>query len=109
MLSDDEDRLAIPKHAFVLLIIEFLLDQNTTLASLAQQSVVTVATELAKTPKHDKNYALHNALLEEEIYKGVVLGLLEMFNNTPEENENYDDGSANLAKMVCLMVCKKIV
>lgn len=110
-------------------MIEFLLDQNTTLASIAQQSIVTVAAGLADTPKESEKYQFHQYLLNHEIFEGIILGLMDIVNNGNDQEEQdgenkthdksattavgsvtstvvkqYDDGGINLAKMVCLMV-----
>ncbi|CAO3616526.1 unnamed protein product [Mucor hiemalis] len=82
-------RLYIPRNAFAPTVIEFLLDQNTTLASIAQQSIVNVASELADTAKDSDKYQLHQSLLNCEIYKGIILGLMDIVNNS---NKDCDDG-----------------
>lgn len=76
-------------------IIEFLLDQNTTLASIAQQSIVTVAAELAETLPNSEKYELHQALLDQEIFQGIVCGLIDIFSEKQQDNgeiiDSYND------------------
>lgn len=83
----------IPRNAFAYTIIEFLLDQNTTLASIAQQSVVTLAAELADTTQGSEKYALHQALLNVEIFEGVVLGLISIFSGKQQLQQKDSDDS----------------
>ena len=113
-------------------MIDFLLDQNTTLASIAQQSIVVVASGLSSPDLKPEMYNACQSLLEHEIYRGIILGLMRivqgenkaknMTTSSEEESEEssdisamissatssvlkqYDDGGVNLAKMVCLMV-----
>jgi hypothetical protein len=75
------------------------LDQNTTLASIAQQSIVTVASELADTIKDSDKYKFHQSLLHYEIYQGIILGLMEIVNSgnkIVEENHMEEDGETDL-------------
>lgn len=83
----------IPRNVFAYTIIEFLLDQNTTLASIAQQSVVTLAAELADTIQGSDKYALHQALLNMEIFEGVVLGLISIFSRKQQQQQKDSDDS----------------
>lgn len=69
--------LHIPQHVFAPLLIEFLLDQNSNLASLGQQCIVSVATELVSA-KGTKDEELFKTLLETEIFDGIVLGLVSI-------------------------------
>lgn len=71
----------IPANAFAATIIDFLLDQNTTLASIAQQSIVTVAAELAETAQDNARCEFNQALLNAEIYEGIILGLISIVNS----------------------------
>jgi hypothetical protein len=85
----NDDQPHIPNNSFAYTIIEFLLDQNTTLASIAQQSVVAVAAELAETHPDSEKYELRQALLNSEIFEGVVLGLISIFSDkTKDEDKN---------------------
>lgn len=86
-------QIHIPRNAFATTVIEFLLDQNTTLASIAQQSIVNVASELADTPKDSDKYTLHQSLLHYEIYRGIILGLMDIVNS---ENKEQNDGQQSL-------------
>ncbi|KAL9549431.1 hypothetical protein MBANPS3_005213 [Mucor bainieri] len=85
----------IPRNAFAYTIIEFLLDQNTTLASIAQQSVVTLAAELADTTQGSEKYALHRALLDVEIFQGVVLGLISIFSGDQQQQQQKDSDDSD--------------
>lgn len=92
-----------PGHLFSSLLIDFLLDQNTNLASLAQQAIVNIASRWLETPS-EKNHAL----VTSEIHDGILMGLMDIVNGKDEPNEReMDEGSVNLAKMVCLMVGNK--
>ena len=53
--------------------------QNTTLTSIIQQSLVTVAMELADTPPDSDQYQLHQAILRKEIYEDILEGLTTLF------------------------------
>ncbi|KAI7849453.1 armadillo-type protein [Circinella umbellata] len=124
----DGSSLHIPQHVFAPLLIEFLLDQNSSLASLAQQCIVSVATELA-AGKGTEDEELYKQLLDVEIFEGVVLGLMgivgksrQLENDHPQDgssgNQDFDEasgfmnhhpsadevdqGEINLAKMMCL-------
>ena len=126
----DGSSLHIPQHVFAPLLIEFLLDQNSSLASLAQQCIVSVATELA-AGKGTEDEELYKQLLDVEIFEGVVLGLMGIVGKSRQlENDQSQDGSSgnqdfdeasgfmnhhpsadevdqgeiNLAKMMCLSV-----
>lgn len=92
----DDNQSHIPRNSFAYTIIEFLLDQNTTLASIAQQSVVTLAAELADTPRESEKYNLHQALLNFEIFQGVVLGLISIFSgNLLQQQKQKDDDESD--------------
>ncbi|OZJ02697.1 hypothetical protein BZG36_04600 [Bifiguratus adelaidae] len=102
----------LPPGTFIPVLTELLLDKNSTLATLTQQCVLSVATQIADD----------EALLDAEIFDGLVLGLCRMVGvkscfadtdvasgshaNTktmsPKPMESLDDGEASLAKMVCL-------
>jgi hypothetical protein len=91
----DDNQSHIPQNAFAYTIIEFLLDQNTTLASIAQQSVVTLAAELADTPRESEKYILHQALLNVEIFQGVVLGLISIFSGNQLQQQQKDESESD--------------
>ncbi|KAF7723996.1 Serine/threonine-protein phosphatase 4 regulatory subunit 1 [Apophysomyces ossiformis] len=119
--------LHIPRHAFAPLLIECLLDQNSVLAGLGQQCLVSIATTL-QTDFGD----LGQKLLDSEIFEGVVMGLMAVVNgqhrslSPPTEQINTlkesirrpsvpgfeirqadpeeDQEDANLAKMICLSI-----
>lgn len=67
------------------------MDQNTALASIAQQSVVAVAAELAETRPDSDKYTLHQTLLNNEIFEGVVLGLISIFSDKTKEYDDNDE------------------
>lgn len=77
------------------------MDQNTTLASIAQQSIVTVASELADTVKDSDKYKFHQSLLHHEIYQGIIMGLMSIVNSGKvlEENKDVDeDGETDIGE-----------
>ncbi|KAI7900271.1 armadillo-type protein [Cokeromyces recurvatus] len=88
-----QQQLHIPQHTFSFMIIDFLLDQNTATASYAQQSVVTIAAELLLlADKNSEKYQFYRDLLHLEIYEGIVLGLIRIFDYKLSEDEtNYSD------------------
>lgn len=88
------DDLHIPQYAFAPLLIEFLLDQNSSLASLGQQCIVSVASELASKGKH---HELYRDLLDTEIFEGVVLGLMAIVDGKPRQGD-YDQALDNHEK-----------
>ncbi|KAI8997081.1 armadillo-type protein [Pilobolus umbonatus] len=69
---------SIPPHSFAPILIDFLLEQNTSLASLAQQAIVAIAFKLADTPTTADNYQVDQKLLDTEIYDGILVGLLDI-------------------------------
>ncbi|KAI9357464.1 armadillo-type protein [Pilaira anomala] len=89
-LDETKQQLHIPSNAFSNLVIDFLLDQNTTLASIAQQSIVAVAAELANTPKTFEKFDFHQHLLNHEIFEGIILGLMHIIHsgNQKEDEKN---------------------
>jgi hypothetical protein len=129
---DENTSYHIPVHTFSTMLAELLLDQNSNLASLAQQCIVSVAFQLAnisngETSPND----------DVEIFDGIILGLLSVVdraktsstgNSSQDEsqsgvgspdsqnagsaqkavfqmNDDVDQGEINLAKMVSLSVC----
>ncbi|KAI9275586.1 armadillo-type protein [Phascolomyces articulosus] len=94
-ITSEDSSLHIPQHVFAPLLIEFLLDQNSSLASLAQQCIVSVATELA-AGKGTEDEELYRKLLDVEIFEGVVLGLMSIVGKSRQlENDQSQDGSGN--------------
>ncbi|KAI7872459.1 armadillo-type protein [Spinellus fusiger] len=97
--SDREEQAAayphIPPHTFTSLLIGFLLDQNSNLASIAQQCIVYVASELVMATGPNKD--LYQYLLETEISQGIMMGLMSI-----AQAEDIDQGEINLAKKMCL-------
>ncbi|KAI9315825.1 armadillo-type protein [Dichotomocladium elegans] len=118
--SSDDSSLHIPPHVFAPLLIDFLLDQNSSLASLGQQCIVSVASELA-SPRDGENALLYKHLLDSEIFEGVVLGLMGIVDGKSRQSD-YDDlqdshdrgadevdqGEINLAKMMCLSLISSL-
>ncbi|KAI9476331.1 MAG: armadillo-type protein [Benjaminiella poitrasii] len=97
----ETEQFHIPKHTFAVMIIEFLLDQNTALASYAQQSVVTIAAELLLlASKNTAKHAFYHDLLQTEIYEGIVLGLIGIFDNDKkmmdEDTESVSESSGSI-------------
>lgn len=101
MLSDDDNTQHphIPLNAFAITVIDFLLDQNTTLASVAQQSIVTVAAELADTPKISEKYEFNQLLLNSEIFQGIILGLISIV-NSGNQNDDLEEKELDMATIV---------
>ncbi|KAL0097887.1 armadillo-type protein, partial [Phycomyces blakesleeanus] len=69
-----DNGLHIPPRVFSAILIEFLLDQNSSLATLGQQCIVSVASELAAVTGPEEE--IYRGLLETEIFEGVVMGLM---------------------------------
>lgn len=101
MLSDDDNTQQphIPLNAFASTIIDFLLDQNTTLASIAQQSIVTVAAELADTPESSEQYEFNQMLLNSEIFQGIILGLISIV-NSGNQSQDLEEKGVDIATLV---------
>lgn len=85
--ASDDGSLHIPAHVFAPLLIEFLLDQNSSLASLGQQCIVSVATELANA-KETENEEYYKKLLDVEIFEGIVMGLMTIVDGRTRHAEN---------------------
>lgn len=82
---DREPSYHIPVQTFSNLLAELLLDQNSNLASLAQQCIVSVAFQLssisngeASPSDNSISPALAQQLLDVEIFDGIILGLLSV-------------------------------
>ncbi|KAI8148941.1 armadillo-type protein [Fennellomyces sp. T-0311] len=131
----DGSTLHIPQHVFAPLLIEFLLDQNSTLAGAGQQCIASVATELAAA-KGTEDEELYSKLLDVEIFEGVALGLMAIVDGKtrqPDHDQSQegrdgvspydeasgfmshhpsadevDSGEINLAKMMCLSLISAI-
>ncbi|KAI7893280.1 armadillo-type protein [Mucor mucedo] len=102
LLSDDKETQQphIPANAFASTVIDFLLDQNTTLASIAQQSIVTVAAELADTPKSSEQYEFNQSLLNNEIFQGIILGLISIVNSGNQQEDLEEEKEMDMATVV---------
>ncbi|KAI8389312.1 armadillo-type protein [Blakeslea trispora] len=122
------DKPHTPRSSFAFTIISLLLSQNASLTSAMQQSLVTVAMELAETPPNSARYQLHQTILQKEIFEDILGGLTTLFRfkqasaNTTSEDENnrdsiskhttintelflnHDNSITNLAKMVYSML-----
>ncbi|KAI8099944.1 armadillo-type protein [Halteromyces radiatus] len=88
----------IPAKKFSSMLIALLLDQNSNLASLGQQCIVSVAAELASTPPDSERAALDRYLLDTEIFDGVVMGLMDIVEgkiNNEENDEQGEQGTKN--------------
>lgn len=90
----------IPAKKFAPLLISLLLDQNSNLASLGQQCIVSVAAELASTPQESKRGELDQYLLDTEIFDGIVMGLIDIVegklqHRIPNMDENENDTPNN--------------
>lgn len=72
MFSSSNDSIAQEK-TFAPMIIRILLDQSSAVASLGQQALVSVVTELRRLS--DEN-GLFQQVIHSEIFKGVIEGLM---------------------------------
>ncbi|CAO3671906.1 unnamed protein product [Umbelopsis vinacea] len=82
---DENTSYHIPVHTFSTMLAELLLDQNSNLASLAQQCIVSVAFQLASISNGESSPnddlippLLAQKLLDVEIFDGIILGLLSV-------------------------------
>lgn len=82
---DENTSYHIPVHTFSTMLAELLLDQNSNLASLAQQCIVSVAFQLANISNGEASPnddlippLLAQKLLDVEIFDGIILGLLSV-------------------------------
>jgi hypothetical protein len=81
----------IPVQTFSKLLTELLLDQNSNLASLAQQCIVSIAFQLSNIAKGEDQSgddaispSLAQQLLDVEIFNGIVLRLLSIVERAKE-------------------------
>jgi hypothetical protein len=84
-LEDNKASNHIPLHVFSNILIELLIDQNSNLASLAQQCIVSVAYQLtnitnAETAPESESIlpSVAQKLLDAEIIDGIINGLLSI-------------------------------
>ncbi|KAI9028301.1 armadillo-type protein [Phycomyces nitens] len=84
--SSPDNGLHIPPRVFSAILIEFLLDQNSSLATLGQQCIVSVASELAAVTGPDEE--IYRGLLESEIFEGVVMGLMPVVDGKARQAED---------------------
>lgn len=94
----------IPAKKFAPLLISLLLDQNSNLASLGQQCIVSIATDLAASHPDSERGILDRYLLDTEIFDGVITGLMDIVHgrarSVDEDGNKIDDDehlSANLS------------
>jgi hypothetical protein len=90
----------IPAKKFAPLLISLLLDQNSNLASLGQQCIVSVATDLASSAPDSERGVLDRYLLDTEIFDGVITGLMDIVHGRTRHEDKTDDDehlSANLS------------
>lgn len=73
MFSSSDDSIAQEK-TFAPMIIRILLDQSSAVASLGQQALVSVVTELRRLS--DEKNGLFQQVIHSEIFKGVIEGLM---------------------------------
>ncbi|KAG2205706.1 hypothetical protein INT47_008063 [Mucor saturninus] len=78
MFSSSDDSIAQEK-TFAPMIIRILLDQSSAVASLGQQALVTVVTELRRLSDERSN-GLFQQVIHSEIFKGVIEGLMMIVN-----------------------------
>ncbi|KAI9285389.1 armadillo-type protein [Umbelopsis sp. AD052] len=83
--EDKTDSYHIPQHIFSNILIELLIDQNSNLASLAQQCIVSVVYQLTNIASGDTatesesiSPSQAQKLLDDEIVDGIINGLLSI-------------------------------
>ncbi|KAH8550279.1 armadillo-type protein [Umbelopsis sp. PMI_123] len=82
---EDQTTYHTPVHMFSTMLIELLIDQNSNLASLAQQAIVSVAYQLTNIangdslPENDSiSPSFAQQLMDVEIVDGIINGLLSI-------------------------------
>jgi hypothetical protein len=83
--EEDQTTYHTPVHMFSTMLIELLIDQNSNLASLAQQAIVSVAYQLTNIangdslPENDSiSPSFAQQLMDVEIVDGIINGLLSI-------------------------------
>ncbi|KAI9023008.1 armadillo-type protein [Phycomyces nitens] len=89
--QDTQAKLHIPSQVFAPLLIHFLLDQNTVLASLGQQCIMSVANALVA--EDTESYRL---LLQSEIIDGVMMGLMAISEGKSQYGHDDDDDDMDI-------------
>ncbi|KAM3581457.1 hypothetical protein VKS41_006283 [Umbelopsis sp. WA50703] len=120
----------IPPQSFSMIFVDFLLDQNSNLATYCQQCIVNIASHLSFIAKNQEENSsitaeVARALLQTEIFEGIIMNLYKITmgqqpfqarqpsaddqssNNDIDTNvSSIDEGEMNLAKMMCLsLIC----
>lgn len=118
----------IPSQSFSVIFVDFLLDQNSNLATYCQQCIVNIASHLSyianteEEPSTSITAEIAKELLRTEIFEGVIMNLYNITNGQqpfqsrqqavddqiPDGGadipQSIDEGEMNLAKMMCLSV-----
>ncbi|KAI8388520.1 armadillo-type protein [Radiomyces spectabilis] len=96
----DENGWHIPTHVFAPLLIGLLLDQNSELATLGQQCIILVTSQLADAGPENP---LYQKLIDIEIYEGIIMGLVSIVDGKhPGSPEDGDDDANNAANTSAL-------
>ncbi|CAO3598886.1 unnamed protein product [Absidia cylindrospora] len=88
-----QEQYHIPAKTFAPLLVSLLLNQNSGLASLGQQCIVSLATTLSSTPIESERADLNRYLVETELYDGVVMGLMDIVHGKPVSNGEDQSGN----------------
>lgn len=105
MFSTPSENSTTPQEkTFAPLIIRILLDQSSGVASLGQQALVSVVTELRKLS--DQN-PLFQQVIHCEIYKGVIEGLMLIVDGKKkppraQDEEEEEEGSSSASSASAL-------
>lgn len=129
-IDDIRSSSNIPSQSFSMIFVDFLLDQNSNLATYCQQCIVNIASHLSFIAKNQEESSSISAdvargLLQMEIFEGIIMNLYKITmgqqpfrsrqpsaddqssNNDINTNvSSIDEGEMNLAKMMCLSVCE---
>jgi hypothetical protein len=129
-IDDNRSSDNIPPQSFSMIFVDFLLDQNSNLATYCQQCIVNIASHLSFIAKNQEENSsitaeVARALLQTEIFEGIIMNLYKITmgqqpfqarqpsaddqssNNDIDTNvSSIDEGEMNLAKMMCLSVCR---
>lgn len=119
---------SIPSQTFSMIFVDFLLDQNSNLATYCQQCIVNIASHLSyiATTEDETSTSITadmaKDLLRTEIFEGVIMNLYNITrgqqpfqsrqqalddqipDGSTDHPQSLDEGEMNLAKMMCLSV-----
>jgi hypothetical protein len=95
MFSSSDPSTTPQEKSFAPLIIRLLLDQSSGVASLGQQAIVSVVTELRKLSEETPVF---QQVIDCEIFKGVIEGLMLIVNGKrkpPQRQQELEDDEDN--------------